>query len=268
MSDQKTILLIDDDIDLQQLIKITLKSRGYQVETANNGFEGLEKLQTLKPCLIVLDMNMPKMGGLEFYQKICEGGLHPKYPILVLTARANMEKLFKDLNIDGFMAKPFEVDDLLKEVDTIIKKCSGSQTGSGAEVKPSYKVCLAEGVEGTFNKIGLAFLNAGYTVNPARSGTEAIERICADVPNVALISLGLRDIPGDLVILRLKRMAKTSHVQCVLYTEKNAEKTVVAEKIARKEGIDHFAIYSDAQQLVDVVSDLISVKNKTTATKE
>ena len=45
MSDQKTILLIDDEVDLQELVKITLKSKGYKVETANNGLEGLDKLR-------------------------------------------------------------------------------------------------------------------------------------------------------------------------------------------------------------------------------
>ena len=104
---QRIILLIDDEVNLQQLMKITLKSRNYHVETANNGLEGLTKLETVKPDLIILDMNMPKMGGLEFYQKICDGNSRPKYPVLVLTARANMEQLFKQLNIDGFMAKPF-----------------------------------------------------------------------------------------------------------------------------------------------------------------
>ena len=122
MSNQKTILLIDDEVSLQQLVRMTLKTKGYNVEIAGNGFEGLEKLKTLKPDLIILDMNMPKMGGLEFYQKICCGGDHPKYPVLVLTARANMEQLFKEVNIDGFMAKPMEIDDLLKEVDIIIQK--------------------------------------------------------------------------------------------------------------------------------------------------
>ncbi len=120
MINQKTILLIDDEIDLQQLVKIALKLKGYHIETANNGLEGLEKLETVKPNLIILDMNMPKMGGLEFYQKICDQSNQPKYPVLVLTARANMEQVFKGLNIDGFMAKPFEIDELLQRVDTII----------------------------------------------------------------------------------------------------------------------------------------------------
>jgi len=67
---------------------------------------------------------MPKLGGLGFYQKICYGQDQPKYPVLVLTARANMEKLFKELNVDGFMAKPFEIKELIGEVSCIVNKKS------------------------------------------------------------------------------------------------------------------------------------------------
>jgi len=124
MNNAKMILLIDDDIDLQQLTKITLKAKGYVVETANNGLEGLSKLETIKPDLIILDMNMPKLGGLGFYQKILNSQDRPRYPVLVLTARTNLEQLLTQMNIDGFIAKPFEIDDLIRKVDTIIEQRS------------------------------------------------------------------------------------------------------------------------------------------------
>jgi len=124
MTGSKTILLVDDDIDLQQLTKITLKTRGYIVETANNGLEALSQLETIKPALIILDMNMPKLGGLGFYQKICNSEGRPLYPVLVLTARANLEQLLVQMNIDGFMSKPFEIDELIRQVDAIIEKRS------------------------------------------------------------------------------------------------------------------------------------------------
>src|SRR3989338_2025277 len=259
MSDQKTILLIDDEIDLQQLVKIALKSKGYNIETANNGLEGLAKLETVKPDLIILDMNMPKMGGLEFYQKICVND-KPKYPVLVLTARANMEQLFREFNIDGFMAKPFEVDELLEEVDTIIKKKSGiAKTIRVSDGDRPPKVCVAENDEQAFNKIGSAFLSAGYMVNPARTGTEAIERIAATVPEIAVIKLGLVDISGDIVIGKLKRMAKTQDVKFILYTERTAEKTIITEKISEKEGIDRFVTFSDPKQLIDAANELLRI---------
>ncbi len=261
MNDQRTILLIDDDIDLQQLVKIALRSKGYQVETANNGLEGLEKLKTLTPHLIILDMNMPKMGGLEFYQRICDANNQPKYPVLVLTARTNMEHLFKEFNIDGFMAKPFEVDELLETVNAIVQKQLSTVTTVklAAGDQPS-KICIAENDQEAFNKISSAFLNAGYVVNPARSGTEAVERISAIVPDVALIKLGLVDIAGDVVISKLKRMAKTQNVKYVLYTEKNTEKVAVTEHIRHKEGVDRFIAPENSQDLVDAVADLLKKK--------
>jgi DNA-binding response OmpR family regulator len=260
MSEHKKILIVDDEIDLQQLVKLAMKSKGFQVETANNGLEALEKLQTFTPDLVILDMNMPKMGGVEFYQQICAGTSHPKYPILVLTARANMEKFFKEFNIDGFMAKPFEVDDLLKEVDLIIQKRSGLTTAK-KEVQP-FEICVAEHNQEAFQKIALAFLNAGFIVNPARNGTEAIERISASVPNVGLINLGLLDIPGDMVILKLKKMAKTQDVKYILYTDQIAEKGIITERISQKEGIDRLIFFSNTPDLIQAVNEVLKAKKE------
>src|ERR1700679_1639943 len=163
---QKTVLVIDDEIDLQQLVKIALKSRGYKVETANNGIEGLEKLKTITPHLIILDLNMPKMGGLVFYQKICDSANQPKYSILILTARANMAKLFQDFIIDGFKTKPFEIDELLDEVDTIINKKFGLiKKIKVSGIERAAKVCIVENNPEELKKIGAVFLTAGYVVN-------------------------------------------------------------------------------------------------------
>jgi CheY-like chemotaxis protein len=63
-------LLLGYEIDLQQLLKIALKYNGYTVETTNNGIESLSKLETLKPDLIILDINTQQMVELDFYKKI------------------------------------------------------------------------------------------------------------------------------------------------------------------------------------------------------
>lgn len=258
----KTILLIDDEVNLQQLMKITLKTKNYIVETANNGLEGLQKLETIKPDLIILDMNMPVMGGLEFYQKICYGGTHPKYPVLVLTARANMEQLFKEFNIDGFMAKPFEIDTLLHEVEAIIHKSENANikiTKSGGQ--EARKICLVENDPEELNKIGPVLLNAGYIVIPALNGTEGIERIAQHVPDVALVKLSLMDITGDLVILKLRLMAKTQNVKYILFTPKSAEKAQIAQKIGLKEGIDSFVEYTYPTDILKAVNEVFSEEN-------
>ncbi|MDE2027135.1 MAG: response regulator [Candidatus Omnitrophica bacterium] len=256
MSSAKTILVIDDEVNLQTMVKMTLQTRQYNVVLAGNGLEGLEQLKTVKPDLIILDMNMPKMGGLEFYQRICEDN-RPKYPVLVLTARANMEQLFKQFNIDGFMSKPFEIEDLLKEVDTIIAKNSGikiTTTGS----RETRKVCIVENNQEVLNQIGGAFLSAGYTVNPARNGVDGIERIANTVPDIALVKLGLVDIAGDMVITKLKNMAKTRDVKYILYTEKSPEKTAIARKIGQKEGVDRFVEFTSPKDFIDAAAELLA----------
>lgn len=256
----KTVLVIDDEVDLQQLVKIALKSKGYIVETANNGLEGLEKLKRIKPDLIILDLNMPKMGGLEFYQSICGQDNLPKYSVLILTARANMVQLFKEFNIDGFMTKPFEIKELLDEVVAIIEKKSNYVSKivvGGKERQP--RICIVENNPETLKKIGAAFQDIGYTVSVASEGAEAIERIHATVPDVALIKLALEDISGDIVILHLKRMAKTKWAKYILYTEQAAERTVIIDKISRKEGVDAFLLYSNMNNLTQAVNQILGL---------
>lgn len=121
MDAAKKILIVDDEIDLAQMIGFQFKANGFQVQTAGDGFKALECINTFKPDVIILDINMPRMGGLEFYKKICGPNGKPLYPILVLTARANIQELFKDLHIAGFMIKPFEIDQLVNEVNRIVK---------------------------------------------------------------------------------------------------------------------------------------------------
>lgn len=259
-TEPKTVLVIDDEIDLQQLVKLALKSRGHVVETANNGFEGLKKLETLTPHLIILDLNMPKMGGLEFYQRICGHDNLPKYPILILTARANMLQLFKEFNIDGFMTKPFEIEELLSEVDAILEKKSAyvkKIVVNGRERQP--RAFIVDNDPEQLKKIGAAFTDIGFVVSLASEGAEAIEKIHALVPDVALVKLALDEISGDIVILHLKRMAKTHWAKYILYSQEAAERTVIIDKISRKEGVDAFIQYSNTNQLTQMAKQLLNL---------
>ena len=235
-----------------------MSSKGYKVTTADNGLDGLEKLEAANPDLILLDMNMPKMGGVEFYQKICDAWSRPKYPVLILTARANMEEFFKGMDVDGFMAKPFEIDDLLAEVQRILSK----RVGAAKATKPRDenlppKVCVAEMDAPTCNKIGAALLSAGYVVHLVHSGTEAIEHIFSIVPEVAIVNFGLTDIPGDAVITKLKKMPKTQDVKFILYTEDTPGKAIIAQEMSKKEGVDHFVKYQKIEDLLLAVNELL-----------
>ena len=119
----KTILVVDDEKAICDLIKAILESEGFQVFTTLNGADGLELLKKIIPDLIILDMNMPKMSGIEFYSKIAKptDGT-PMIPVLILTGRGNMKSMFEGLNVDGFLAKPFNASEFIQTVKNIFDK--------------------------------------------------------------------------------------------------------------------------------------------------
>lgn len=119
----KVVLVIDDDKAVCELIKFILRAEGCMIVVAHNGEEGLKAFKKLIPDLIILDMNMPKMGGVEFYEKIANPkDSTPLIPTIVLTGRGEMKSFFEGINVAAFIAKPFRAMDFLKQVQSILSK--------------------------------------------------------------------------------------------------------------------------------------------------
>jgi two-component system OmpR family response regulator len=129
------ILIVDDEPDIRDTLALMLSEEGYRVRTACDGVDALKSISIQEPDLILLDMNMPKMGGIVFYHNIAntyDGS--SKYPVIVLTARGDLENLFTDFKIDGFMTKPFDFEILMNKIHTIL-----IQTTRNTESKQSFK---------------------------------------------------------------------------------------------------------------------------------
>jgi len=202
---------------------------------------------------------MPRMGGIEFYSKICDPKGRPMFPVLILTARANVQGLFKDLEIDGFVIKPFEIDQLIFEAELIIKNKSKSQFAATGILGRPRKICIVENDQKIFDQVAGIFLNADYTVIPARNGTQALEKIMKDVPDVAIVQLGLTDIAGDIVIFRLHQMAETMGVKIFLYTPReDKHNRQVMERFGIKTGVFIFVEYNALEDILDQVNNFFS----------
>jgi len=115
----KRILIIDDEPHIIKVIKSRLEINDYEVITASDGEEGMEKVKTDSPDLIVLDMLMPKMDGYTFVRELKNTG--KKIPVIVLTAKHEVEGTFIEGEVKECILKPFQPDDLLNKINKHLK---------------------------------------------------------------------------------------------------------------------------------------------------
>jgi DNA-binding response OmpR family regulator len=125
---EKTILILEDEKDVAHLYEKYLRLHGYNPVVAFNGVEGLAKLKEIRPDLILLDLAMPLMNGIEFYRHICNEKGDALYRVLVLTARDDMMETVKSLHSGGVLMKPFQPAFLLKEIENRVKSSNPPPT--------------------------------------------------------------------------------------------------------------------------------------------
>jgi CheY-like chemotaxis protein len=111
-----TILVVDDDPAIRQLVQLALEGGGYHVEAVADGAEALAWLAYRRPDLIVLDLMLPNLSGLQVAERLREAQLYPLVPILVLSAASQLLYKAGWIEADGCLAKPFSVPALLEEV--------------------------------------------------------------------------------------------------------------------------------------------------------
>jgi len=114
------ILLVDDDKGIVEVIKNILIGQNYEVVTAYDGKEGIEKVQSENPDLIVLDVRMPSMNGYEFMRALrfeVSNEDKPVTPVIVLTAKEKMEEVFMLEGAKGYLVKPVDSAKLIKKIE-------------------------------------------------------------------------------------------------------------------------------------------------------
>jgi two-component system chemotaxis response regulator CheY len=116
---KKKILSVDDSPSVRKLVEYTLKSKGFQVASAEDGVAALEIMANEKFDAIVLDINMPRMNGLEFLEKVKSNDAYASIPVIMLTTEGQEEDQDKamDLGALAYIVKPFKPTLLLRIVD-------------------------------------------------------------------------------------------------------------------------------------------------------
>jgi CheY-like chemotaxis protein len=114
------VLVVDDEPDIRRLVGDALRLEGYQVRTAGDGQEALQRMADERPDLILLDLMMPVMDGRQFCRLLAHAPFHAerpgRIPVILLSADRRLREQAEELGAAGYLAKPFNLDDLLATV--------------------------------------------------------------------------------------------------------------------------------------------------------
>lgn len=118
----KKILAVDDSASIRQMVTFTLKQAGYEVVEAADGVQGLSQAKSESPHLIITDLNMPNMNGIEMIKGIRKEASHRFTPILMLTTESDetIKAQGKQAGATGWIVKPFNPEQLIKVIQKVM----------------------------------------------------------------------------------------------------------------------------------------------------
>jgi len=125
MTNEGTILIIDDEAQIRRLLEITLSANGYRISEASNGKEGLTMAATSQPVLIILDLGLPDADGLDILKKLREWY---QKPVIILSVRNSEDDIVKALDngANDYLTKPFRTGELLARIRVAIRQSQGT----------------------------------------------------------------------------------------------------------------------------------------------
>jgi CheY-like chemotaxis protein len=254
--DKPILLLIDDNKRMIVTLSDFLSYEGFDVKTAKSGEEALKKLESIKPDIIILDINMPGIGGVGFLNVLQKNHINPDCPILVFTARSAMEEFFATLDVAGFIAKPCSETDLLDKINEVLAVHSKNDA-SAANDNLSPKVLLGEDDSDVADQLVSKMRQYGIEFKIVASGGEIIETAATMQPDVIVLKDILPGMNGRVIVPLIRAMPSTKNVPIVLYDDTRSIEDESRYGRRIPEGVSQYLNTSEASDIIDAVRKYI-----------
>lgn len=254
-----TILIVDDEPDVVFFISKVCQPQGYHTITAQSGLEALKYLEELgdKVDLVLLDLKMPGMGGLEVLKAIRQH--HTSVPVIVLTALSEKKKECEEIGVEGFMTKPYSLEELYKRITYIIEE--EQEIHSHPEPPkgfiPFAKVLIVDDEKEVCEILASALTedvtDAKFEVQYALDGDEALKIANQFEPDVAIVDIKMQHMWGDELIEKFKAGAAFCPKDFIIFT--SADMPEKREK-AKKEGYKFLTKPAKIEELIEVLKNI------------
>ena len=113
MARRYNVLVVDDDPCIVDLVRILLESEGFSMESAQDGRQALHTIEQDQPDIVLMDVMMPVMDGVTCCAEMRKNPSTSKLPVLFMSAATNLQGRLREIGADGFISKPFDLEDLL-----------------------------------------------------------------------------------------------------------------------------------------------------------
>ena len=172
---QKTILVVDDEPHIRQLLRQELEATGYQVEVAKDGMDALKRIKTVPPDLIILDVMMPNINGFDLAAVLKNDPATMEIPTIVLSIIQDQERGYR-LGVDRYLSKPIDTDALLHDIKILLDQGTSNRKVLVVDVDTSVTKTLTE-----------VLLSKGYTVTESITGKDSIEKAFVFQPDMIIV---------------------------------------------------------------------------------
>lgn len=250
-SDKKHILIVEDEVSFRDILTKELSKEGYEVSTANDGIEGLEKIRQNPPDLVLLDIVMPRKDGFSVLEEMRSDEALKNVPVVVLSNSGDIVELsrVKDLGAKEILIKTaFGPQELLGKVKPILsgtspqkntdeKKSNNDHSQDNPAPQPAESskgelghILLIEDDPFLWGLIRTKLVREGFGVTVAQNGEKGIEEAKKINPTLILLDIILPDVNGFTVLERLKADQATANVPVIVLSNLGQQEDISRAK--------------------------------------